>query len=318
VIRPSPRAAHAGTVVGVLVGALVVLGACTSETRSRVTDVLRPAHRACRGEITRSNVGPLTDPALQELSGIATSTRNPGVLWVHNDSGDSARVFAIGPNGTTRGTYTLAGAKAVDWEDIARGPGSGPDRSSLFVGDIGDNGAARPEITVYRVPEPEVDDDAGAVTLEGVDALHLRYPDGAHDAEALLVDPKSGEVFIITKNLGGGPVGIYRAPAVLDAGTTTTLERVGTLSLPAGLSNAVTGADISPDGSKLAVRTYGSVLLWDRKAGTSIGTALEGTPCRGPIPLEIQGEAVGFRADDGGYVTVSEGANPTLHEFRFH
>jgi hypothetical protein len=59
------------------------------------------------------------------------------------------------------------------------------------------------------------------------------------------------------------------------------------------------------------------VLLWDRKPGAHIGAVLEGEPCRGPIPLEIQGEALGFLADSGGYVTVSEGSNPTLHQFRF-
>jgi hypothetical protein len=310
VSRPAARDALAGA----LVGLLATLGACSSETASRVADVLTPAHKACSATITRENVGPLGDPDVKELSGIAASTRSPGVLWVHNDSGDSARIFAIGGNGRTRATYALSGATAVDWEDIARGPG--PEGSSLFVGDIGDNGAARPEIVVYRVREPEVGDDPANATLDGVDALHLRYPDGAHDAESLLVDPKSGELFVITKSLGGGPVGIYRAPSDLPD-TTNTLERVGTLALPAGLSNAVTGADISPDGSKVAVRTYASVLLWDRKSGVAIPTVLAGTPCRGPIPLELQGEAVGFRADSRGYVTVSEGSNPTLHEFHF-
>jgi hypothetical protein len=311
VSRPAARDALAGA----LVGLLATLGACSSETASRVADVLTPAHKACSATITRENVGPLGDPDVKELSGIAASTRNPGVLWVHNDSGDSARIFAIGENGRTRATYTLSGATAVDWEDIARGPG--PEGSSLFVGDIGDNSATRPEIVVYRVREPKVDGDAGNATLDRVDALHLQFPDGAHDAESLLVDPESGELFVITKGLGGGPVGIYRAPANLPHTTTTTLERVGTLALPSGLPNAVTGADISPDGSKVAVRTYGSVLLWDRKSDTAIGTVLEGTPCRGPIPLELQGEAVGFQADSRGYVTVSEGSNPTLHEFRF-
>jgi hypothetical protein len=309
------RSGH-GALAGVLIGVLVALGACGSETASRVAGVLGPAHKACSAKITRTNVGPLADPALRELSGIAASSRNPGVLWVHNDSGDSARIFALGANGTTRGTYTLSGAKAVDWEDIARGPGPDPDRPALYVGDIGDNAAARAAIVVYRVPEPEVGRNAGAVTLEGVDALELRYPDGAHDAESLLVDPKSGELFVITKNLAGGPVGVYRAPADLAANSTTMLERVGTISLPTGLPSAVTAADVSPDGRTVAVRTYGSVLLWDRPPGTSIPEVLEKEPCRGPIPPEIQGEAIGFQDDSRGYVTVSEGSEPTLHGFR--
>jgi len=314
VSRPGPARP---VVVGLLLAGLLAVGsACDSDTASRIVDKVLP-HAACEAKITRSNVGPLVDPDLEELSGVAASTRNPGILWVHNDSGDSPRIFALDADGSTVGTYTLDGATAVDWEDIARGPGPEADTSYLSVGDIGDNAAARDDVVVYRVAEPKVAGDAGAVNLDDAAPLHLRYPDGAHDAESLMVDPQTGELFIVAKVVSGGAVGVYRAPANLAADSTTTLERVGTLSLPGGLPNAVTAADISPDGSKIAVRTYGAVLLWDRKAGTPIATVLERTPCRGPVPLEIQGEAVGFRADSDGYVTVSEGANPTLHEFRF-
>ena len=303
--------------VALLLAGLVTIGsACDSDTVSRIADKVLP-NKACAAKITRSNVGPLDDPELKELSGITASTRNPGILWVHNDSGDSARIFALAADGSTVGTYALDGATAIDWEDIARGPGPEADTSYLYVGDIGDNAAARDDVVVYRVAEPKVVGDAGAVTLDDVAALHLQYPDGAHDAESLLVDPQTGELFIVAKVLSGGAVGIYRAPANSAADSTTTLERVGTMSLPGGLQNAVTAADISPDGSKVAVRTYGAVLLWDRKAGEPIATVLGRSPCRGPIPLEIQGEAIGFQADNGGYVTVSEGANPTLHQFRF-
>jgi hypothetical protein len=289
-----------------LVAALVAFGAaCNSAT------VLA----ACQGTIVASRSVTISDPAITEASGLATSAKNAGIRWVHNDSGDSARVFAIGADGATRATYPLAGASAVDWEDMAVGRGPTPGVSYLYLGDIGDNAAARSEIVVYRVAEPTVTGSPGAVTLGGVDALHLRYPDGARDSEALFVDPTNGAIFLIEKRLAGGPVGIYRAPAKLAGGSTTTLTKVSTLTLPAGLANAVTAADASADGDAFAVRTYGSVLLWERANGKTAAETLAAAPCRGPIPAEIQGEAIAFDADGRGYVTVSEGTNPTLHAF---
>ncbi len=300
------RAWRTGIVV-TLVGLLAVVGvACNSLTVLAV----------CEGKIVSSNAGPVSDPAITEASGLAASVRNPGVLWVHNDSGDSARVFALGTDGATRATYTLTGASAVDWEDMAVGPGPVADTSYLYLADIGDNAAVRPEIVVYRVAEPSVTGNPGAVALSGVATLHFVYPDSAHDSEALFVDPTNGEISLIEKKLTGGPVGIYRAPANLADGSTTTLTKVSTLTLGAGFANAVTAADSAPDGHAIAVRTYGSVLLWDRAAGKTPVQVLANGPCRGPVPPEIQGEAIAFDADTRGYVTVSEGANPTLHHYR--
>ena len=85
---------------------------------------------------------------IREASGIVASRRNPGVLWVHNDSGDMARVFAITASGEFLGVCNIAGATARDWEDIAIGPGPDPDQHYLYLGDIGDNQAKYPDVTV--------------------------------------------------------------------------------------------------------------------------------------------------------------------------
>ena len=112
---------------------------------------------------------------------------------------------------------TVTAAQAEDWEDIAAGPD--PDgRPLLYVGDIGDNAPGGPTIDVYRVAEPQVGDTATAPA----ERLQLRYPDGAHDAEALLVDPLRGDLVIVTKVLGAARA--YRASARLPAGSQTTLR----------------------------------------------------------------------------------------------
>lgn len=155
---------------------------------------------------------------LPEASGLAVSRRSSGYLWTHNDSGHPV-VFAIDKKGSVTGKVRITGANVEDWEAIAVGPCSGG--SCLYVADIGDNDAARKRITLYRIPEP-----TPSVTTAAVDAVfHLSYPDGAHDAEALLITP-GGDIFIVTKG-ETGPVALYRAPRDLTAGSTARLERVG-------------------------------------------------------------------------------------------
>jgi hypothetical protein len=271
------------------------------------------AQAACDGKLVTTTAGTLQDPALVEVSGLAASAKNASTLWAHNDSGDTARLFAITPSGATRAVYTLTGATAIDWEDMAIGPGPASGTPYLYAGDIGDNAQARSDVAVYRVPEPTVT-DGGAQPLAGVDRLTLRYPDGPHDAEAMFVDPRSGELYLIQKSIGGGAVGIYRAPANLAAGSTTVMTRAGTLALPTGLANAVTAADITPDGDTIAVRSYGGVRLYSRTTST-VPAALGLGPCAGPIPAEGQGESVAFQPDGRAYSTVSEGASAQLHRF---
>ena len=289
-------------------GAVVTLGVLPA--------ACAPIYNAtCKNTLVTSNVGPITDPALTEISGIHAGIRNPGVWWVHNDSGDTARVFALDGTGAVRGTFVFSGATATDWEDIAIVPGATAGTGAMYLGDIGDNPANRSEVQIYRVAEPDVPSSGppASTTLTGVDTLHFTYPDGAHDAEALIVDPIFGDLVIIAKSLAGGTVNIYRAPADVAGGSTTMLTNVGTLALETGLLNAVTGADVTRNGSAVAVRTYGTVKVFNRNTSEKVWTAFAGTPCNAPLPAEIQGEAIGFRDDGKALATVSEGASQTLH-----
>ncbi len=271
----------------------------------------------CAGTATVTDVATVESPEITEASGLAASRREPGDWWIHNDSGDSARVFVLGSDGQVRSTVRLAGATARDWEDIDVGPPTSPHGgATVYVADIGDNAMvkqdtanARSSVQVYRFQEPEL---TGAHLTVRPDQLTFTYPDGPHDAETLLVDPRDGSLYVVTKEWGlRGSSGVYRAPAGLPAGSTTVLEHVGDVPLDAG--TLVTGGDISPDGSVIALRSYADVRLYRRDPGTSVADALGGTPCHGPGPVERQGEALGFSVDGGSYLTVSEGDRPVLH-----
>lgn len=258
-----------------------------------------------------------------EASGIVASRRNPGVMWTHNDSGDSARLFAFDiDKGKHLGVYGLGGVTAYDFEDLATGPGPKAGAHYLYVGDIGDNGKVRTSVQVHVVAEPAVSTTRTPKTVElsGVVTLSLRYPDGAHDAETLLVDPINGDLYVVVKSLDGvSPV--YRSAAPHDQNGTRTLIRVALLTFGKGnLANAkftmTTAGDVSADGSEVLIRTYYDVFLWRRPAGQLLFLALAGKPCALPVAVEPQGEAVAFDAKTHSYYTLSENKYPPLFLYK--
>ncbi len=327
--RPEPARRIRWAVAG---GALVVLAVtgCLVGARARgwprhhharTTTTTTPGapallSRVCAGSASVVSAGTVEHPQVDEASGLSAGVRNPDVWWVHNDSGDAPRLFALDQVGEQVATVNLSGADAVDWEDMAVGPAAQGSGGTIYVGDIGDNAQVRPSVQVYRLTEPELTTGGPPSTLTvNAERLTLTYPDGAHDAEALLVDPVRGDLVVLTKDWTmQGRAGVYRAPAGLAAGSTTVLQKMTTLKLPAGA--LVTAADISPDGSVVAVRTYGAVTLFPRPAGKALWAAFNQPSCGGPAVSEPQGESIGFATDGSSYTTVSEGVQPDLNEAR--
>ncbi len=226
------------------------------------------------------------------------------------------KLYAMTKDGAHRGVYTLGGAQAADWEDIAIGPGPASGEVYLYVGDIGDNPSTRPNIRLYRVAEPKVatTGPAATLTLGGVETFTYTYPDGPHNAETLLVDPVGGDAFIVVK-ASSGKSPIFRAKSPLTSGV---LEKVGELTFgtaPLTGGAATTGGEISPSGDAILIRTYSSLYLWRRGAGMSVAQAFQGVACPVPQHAEPQGEAVCFGSDGAGYYTVSEGSQQPIYFF---
>ena len=105
---------------------------------------------------TPTTLATIKDKSVSESSGLVASRTTPGAYWTHNDSGDGPFIYAVDTRGDSFGTFRVTGAQARDWEDIAAGPGPQPNKSYLYIGDIGDNDSVRPEVIVYRVPEPKL------------------------------------------------------------------------------------------------------------------------------------------------------------------
>lgn len=255
--------------------------------------------------------GVVSIPQLDECSGLIASRNNAGVLWAHNDSGDDARIFALSTQGQLLGIYELTGnATHVDYEDIAIGPGPVPNVSYLYVGDIGDNDADRKNIRIYQIPEPAVyaRQQANPPTrdLKGTRRIVLTYPDGAHNAEALFIDPTTGDLFIVTKEPTTSR--IYTVTqAALNAGNKADLTYVRDL-----VFDVPSAADMSATGREIIIRQEDFARLWTRTNGESIAAALATTPIVVPVigrPLEGNGEAIAFDADGNGYFTLSESSS---------
>ena len=253
------------------------------------------------------SLGTISNAVLTETSGLAVSPHNPGVLWTHNDVGDTNRIYALSAQGKLLGSYTLSNATHVDYEDIATGPGPVTNVQYLYVGDVGDNKSVRSTIAVYQLPEPAVylRQVTNPVTfnLKGVRKISFQYPDGAHNAETLLVDPLSGDIFIATRQTNG--CRIYSATrAQMDAGGTNTLTFVRQISF-----DAASGGAISPTGGEIVIRSPDLARLWTRAPGQSVSDALAGTAR--PIPVvgrtnEPFGEGISFDSTGRNYFTVSD------------
>jgi len=281
-------------------------------------------------------LGQVQDPVLDEASGLVASRQHEGVIWAHNDGGEDAGLFAIATDGTDLGFHPLAINGVSDVEDVAMF--SGPNGDHIVLADIGDNGARRPSIRIYRFAEP----DPGVIApITDVEAIDYVYPDRPHNAEVLLVDEANSQIVIVTKEqrtVDGlpaefGPTAasfVFAGPLDPPSASTIELILVGMLDTPLlearttaptpnpisllGFGGVPTGGDVSPDGALIALRTYEAIWLWPRLAERSVAEALASDPCQVRVAPEDQGEAVAFFEDS--LITLSEGSNQPLFELR--
>ena len=271
----------------------------------------------CPAYARAEEVGRVEAAALDEVSGLVASRRQPGVLWAHNDSGDAPRVFALDGQGRLLGTYTIEGAQAVDWEDLALIEGCEPARDCLVVADFGNNDNLRQDQTLYRVPEPQVTGQPGspeAGQVEALSAVQIGYPyeEGAAednpDAEALLADPRDGALYVVTKESGRSR--LLRLPQWRPG------ERVELEHVRAGPIPTVTAADWRPDGARVLVRNYASLYEFELSEGQALEDVF-GLPGARRLRASggLQDEAAAYAADGQALYTLAEGQRQPLMRY---
>lgn len=309
-----------GTAFLLMGGFFMVLGQSPFSDQSPSTDSVRTTEAHY---VLGQPMGRLESREIREASGLVASATAPGFLWTHNDSGDAARIFLLDSLARHRGTYYLSGATALDWEEM--GHMRLNDRDYLIVGDIGDNRARRPFVTIYIFPESALPEDLLAASNEAnlpassngqvftdsipaelIQTVRLRYQDGAQDAEAFFFDESDGLLYVITKR--EAQVAVYSTVLPFlekkHAGgyrDTLTLQRRVELPL-----TWVTAADISRAGNEILIKNLLQVHHWARLPGETVIQALSRPSVRLPYRLEPQGEAISFHPEGKGYYTLSE------------
>ena len=262
-------------------------------------------------------VGSISTNEITESSGLVASRCNQNVLWTHNDSGDAAFIFALTTNGEKLGTWKVPGAENDDWEDLAtfKTPSG---ECFLYVGDIGNNARDRGELTIYVVKEPAVSQTDSSkkkpLSTEPARAVKFEYPDIRHDAEALMVHPQTGDIYILSKSISGAS-GVYKLPANYSPEKINKLEKIADFSVPAMPTGLLTGAEISHDGKRVVICDYFSayeiVLPAEAKNFDSIWKEK-------PLKIEIgerkQGEAICYSVDGKSIFATSEKRNSPIIE----
>lgn len=257
-------------------------------------------------------LGHLENPAIIESSGLAASIIDPGRLWTHNDSANAPVVYCIELDGRACGEVTVTNAIARDWEDIAVGPGPDESLIYLYVGDIGDNAISEETITIYRFPEPQPGADR-SIDVEA-QAIRLSYPDGPHDAETLLVHPRTGDLYIVTKEEVSG---VYKASPPFTTDSTMMLDRVAQFSIFDTLSDR-TGGAISPDGRRVVVSTYVNAFEFVLPDGEAMFDAIwSQEPLRVPIGPLSQAEGITYSVDGREIIATEEGLGAPIYQVEF-
>jgi len=253
--------------------------------------------------------GLLADKRLSETSGLAASRMKPGCFWMHNDSGDSARLFLVNKDGQTEGVVYF-NEKVTDCEDIASGIGYGRAKSYVYLGDIGDNKGTRNNIAVYIFKEQELMDGLAQQHVYQYKKTILEYEDRSKDAEALMIDPIDSVLYIVSKRELNVHVYVASLKDVFQK------EKV-TLRLAATLPCAfITAGDISKDGSEVLLRNYGTIFYWKREGKEHLTQTFQRPAILIPYTQEKQGEAIGFADDNSGFYTTGEGEHAPLFFFK--
>jgi hypothetical protein len=262
----------------------------------------------------------IKNPAISESSGLVASRTLPGAYWTHNDSGDGPFIYAFNTRGDSLAVFRVAGANARDWEDISIGPGPQPNKWYLYIGDIGDNSEARPDIVVYRIPEPDLktatqnSTKARPLTTGPAEVIRLKFPDGKHDAETLLVHPRTGNLYIMTKVAFANPV-VYEATAPLTTGNTITMKRIGDVHVPSLFGGAITGGSVSPDGRRVALCDYFQGYELVLPANANDFNDIWKTRMTGfDLGKRKQGEGIAYRLDGNALLATSEGKQSDLFQ----
>ena len=241
----------------------------------------------------------LKSKQIMEASGLVA---HKNTLWMHNDSGDSARVFAHNLRNQETRIHPMSTIKAQDWEDIA----INRENEILYIADTGDNLEHRTNAKIISYD----------IKTQKSSVIPISFENGSIDVEAIAWDPIEKKILLMSKGRKGTVHTFSFSPK---NPPTAPLQSINQFSIsPANGLNPerITAMDISPDGAYVAARNYIELFLWERKPGTSIVQTIQKNPCTYPLPAQKQGESIGFDDTGSSLWTVSEGKHQPIIELQ--
>lgn len=301
--------------------------ACTylSENNQTANGKQQNSNRAAqtsKGYAEPKQIATLREDSVTESSGLAVSQKNLGAFWTHNDSEGGAFLYAFDRQGNKLGAWSVKGAKNSDWEDLAIYVDPKNGESYFLIGDIGNNERTRSEAVIYRVAEPKItatdktSSKKNPRTTEAAEAIRVSYPDQRRDAETLLVNPATGDVYIVSKSLIG-KADVYKLPQPFDAKQKTVLQHVGQIGVPSFAPGFMSGGAISSDGKRLVLTDYFALYEFVLPANAkNFDEIFSAKPDKIQVGERRQGEAVAYAADGTAIFATSEKRPTPLIEIK--
>jgi hypothetical protein len=253
------------------------------------------------------------DQNYDEISGLVCGHKNEELIYMVEDKGNANKIFVFNRSGILQTKLILQGLENIDWEDIAIGSGPISGESYIYVADIGDNDGNRNSVRIIRFIEPDLSSiSSNSIVINNYDIINFQYPNGAKDAETLLLNPFNKDLIIMTKVELVTRVYQLKYPY---SSNMNKAEFIGLLP-----TQKIVASDISSDGQRIVVKNKSTIYYWETHSNDIYKTLFHNAPKKISYIPEPRGESVGFSKDGKSYFTITEtkgidGAEPILYHY---
>ena len=250
---------------------------------------------------------------LEESSGVEIADSNN--IFSINDSKGAAELYVVNTEGRLIRTIKIDNAKNVDWEGLSQ-----DNEGNIYIGDTGNNDNKRTDLKIYRIPSPAIFTD-NSVTAESISFFYENqhsFPppknEAFFDSEAFFIFNDS--IFLFIKDRSKPFLGktlMYQIPN--ESGHHSAILKGEFRTLKTKDEGAITSADISPGGLKIALISEKNVWIFSDFSGTNF---FDGKVEMISLPVHYQMEGIVFVDECQLFLTneVDNGYFSALHILR--
>ncbi len=196
----------------------------------------------------------------KEISAVEMTSKSD-LIWTLEDSGGSAELYAFNKRGKLVNTLAITDAINIDWEELTSDP-----VGNIYIGDFGNNHNARTDLTIYKINAS----DLRKSSTKSASKITFYYPEQTefppkktgrfYDLEAFFI--LNNTFYLFTKNRSSQSDGTTFLYTVPNEPGNHAAKRIGSIKTCPDITCAVTSADLSPDGTKMALLSYGHIWLF--------------------------------------------------------